>query len=207
MLVLLRIIFTGGFIYCVAQARKEAGQATAPDDLSNAFWLAMGVIVGLACAATWAPFLGAKVADPLTGGWTESPMQERKNYLLQLIRWGDKRAKHRLVRWLCFFEGIRAPWLPTAFILGLKNAQPSSWLEKIYATEVYRFNNSENCVQAFRVLQRHGVDPGIHPTPEVNVALASKDRQIAPDPAKLQVPPAPPPQRVARDKRIRLGRE
>lgn len=207
MLVLLRIIFTGAFFYCVVQARKDIGRPVAADDLSNAFWLAVGVLVGLAAAATWAPFLGAKVADPLTGGWTESPLEQSKNRLLQAIRWCDKRHKARLVRWLCFLEGIRAPWLPTAFILGLKNSRPGSWLEKVYAREVFRFNNSENCVAAFQALQRHGIDPGIHPSPDVNLALVSLDRRTAPERPVLEVPPAPPPAPVGRDKRIRIGKQ
>ena len=205
MLILLRIIFTAGFIYCIVQARKDAAQATAPDDLTNAFWLAIGVLTGLACAATWAPFLGAKVADPLTGGWTESPLEERKNRLLQAIRWLDKRKRHRLVRWLCFLEGVRAPWLPTAFIIGLKNARPGSWLEKVYAREVYRFNNTENCVAAFEILKRHGEDPGVHDSPEVNLALVGLDRGTAPERPPLVVPAATPPAKPRRDERIRIG--
>ena len=207
MLVILRIITTAGFIYCIVQARREAGQSSSPDDLTGAFWLAAGVLIGLACSATWAPFLGAKIADPLTGGWTESPLEERRNRLLQLIRWCDKRGKRSLVRWLCFLEGIRAPWLPTAFILGLKNAVPNSWLEKVYAREVYRFNHSHNCIAAWQALQRHGINPGVHPSPEVNIALAGLERRVAPDPVRLEVPPAPPPAHLNRDKRIRIGRE
>ena len=206
MLVLLRIIFTGLFLYCMWQAREDAPSATATDDLSVAFWLVLGIITGLACAAVWAPFLGAKVADPLTGGWTDSQLEERKNYLLQAIRWLDRRHKHALVRWLCFFEGIRAPWLPTAFILGLKNAKHDSWLEKIYAREVWRFNHTENCVRAFQVLQRHGIDPRPHNNNEVNIALVSLDRRVAPERTPLEVPPAPRAPTLERDERIRLGR-
>lgn len=205
MLVLLRIIFTGLFIFCIMQAHKDAPTATGTDDLSVAFWMAIGVLTGLVCAATWAPFLGAKIADPITGGWTDSPLDERKNYLLQVIRWCDKRHKTRLVRWLCFFEGIRAPWLPTAFLFGLKNAKPDTWLEKVYAREVWRFNHAENCVKAFEVLRRHGVDPRPHHNNEVNIALVSRDRRVAPERTPLEVPPAAPPPNLQRDQRIRIG--
>ena len=207
MLVLLRIVFTGLFIYCMLQARDDAPTAQGTDDLSVAFWLVIGVITGILCAATWAPFLGAKIADPLTGGWTDSQLDERKNYLLQMIRWFDKRHKAALVRWLCFIEGVRAPWLPTAFILGLKNAKPDSWLEKVYAREVWRFNHSENCVKAFEALQRHGIDPRPHHHNEVNIALVSRERRVTPDRPPMEVPPGPPAPKLERNERIRIGKQ
>lgn len=206
MLVLLRVIFTGLFIFCVAAARRDAAEPAPPDDLTHASWLVLGVLSGLACSAAWAPFLGAKIADPLTGGMVESPLRERKNRLLQLIRWCDKRHKSAAVRWLCFLEGVRAPWLPTAFILGLKNARRGSWLEKIYAAEVFRFSNAQNCAVAYDALQRRGIDPLPHPSPEVNIFIMSKERQARPEPGTLIVPPAPPPPPVERDRRIRLGK-
>ena len=206
MLVLLRIVFTSAFIYCIVEARRGAGQPTAIDDVSHAFWLAVAVIVGLACSATWAPYLGEKVAGPLTGGWTESHLDERKNLLLQLIRWCDKRHNARAVRWLCFFEGVRAPHLPTAFILGLKNSKSGSWLEKVYAREVWRFNHTENCVKAFLILQQHGINPGLHNNSEVNLALFTKERQVASERRPIEVPVAPPVQTLQRDTRIRIGK-
>jgi hypothetical protein len=53
MLVLLRIIFTGLFIYCIAQARDNARTNLAAGDMNNAFWVGAGVIVAIA-----ANFLG-----------------------------------------------------------------------------------------------------------------------------------------------------
>jgi hypothetical protein len=206
MLVLFRILFTAAFVYCVAQGRENARENLATGDLTNAFWVAAGVIAAIAAAIVWAPYLGSKVADPLTGGTINSPLDQRKNYLMQLIRWLDKKRKFpALVRWLCFVEGVRAPWLPTAFILGLAHSRPGSWLEKVYAREIFKFNNAENCMRAFHALQRHGIDPRPHANPDVNMVLMSLERSVAAEPGKLNVPAAPPSPPLQRDKRIRIG--
>lgn len=205
MLVLLRIVFTGLFLYCVVQARDNARNNLAAGDMENAFWVGVGVMVAIAAAIVWAPYLGEKVADPLTTGMVNSEFRERKNYLMQLIRWCDKKGHAAWVRWLCFIEAVRAPWLPTAYMLGMANSAEGSWLQKIYAREVFKFNNAEQCMRAFRILQRHGIDPRPHASPDVNVLLVSVDRTVAPDPGKLEVPKAPPPPAVERDNRIRIG--
>lgn len=205
MLVLLRIIFTGAFIYCVVQARENAANNLAGGDLNNAMWVALGVMAAIASAIVWAPYLGGKVADPLTGPMLTSEFIERKNLLLQLIRWCDKKGKSRWVRWLCFVEATRAPWLPTAYALGMANARPGSWLEKVYAREVFKFNNAEQCMKAFHILRRHGIDPRPHLSADVNMVLMSTERSVAADPQIVRVPPAPPPAPLERDKRIRIG--
>jgi hypothetical protein len=208
MLILLRIIFTGAFIYCIAQARENARTNLAAGDLNSAFWVGAGVFAAIASAIVWAPYLGAKVADPLTGGMVQTPPAERRNFIMWLVRWLDKREKHpALIRWLCFIEGVRAPWLPTGFAIGLDYAKPGSWLEKVYAREVFRFNNAENCLKAFHALTRHGIDPRPHPNPDVNLVLLSLERSAAAEPDKLEVPTAPPPPPLSRDKRIRIGTE
>src|SRR5688500_15427529 len=206
MLVLLRIIFTGAFLYCVLQARDNAQNNLVAGDLTNAFWVGIGVLLAIACAIVWAPYIGGKVADPLTGGMVNSDFVDHKNRLLKLIRWLE--AKERapgLIRFLCFLEGIRAPWLPTAFNIGLRHAKPGSWLEKVYAREVFKYNNAENCMRAFVALKRHGIDPRPHHSPDVNTVLLSIDRGPAPEPEIMHVPAAPPPPPLNRDKRIRLG--
>jgi hypothetical protein len=137
---------------------------------------------------------------------TNSNSAERRNWLMQFVRWLDKKNRHpALVRWLCFIEGVRAPWLPTAFIMGLTHSRPGSWLEKVYAREVFKFNNAENCLKAFQALQRHGIDPRPHKSADVNMVLVSLDRSVAPDPERMPVPEAPPPAQPKRDPRIRIG--
>ncbi|MGZ8900952.1 MAG: hypothetical protein ACXW3Z_12725 [Limisphaerales bacterium] len=206
MLVLLRIIFTGFFIYCAVQARDNARDNLLAGDMMNAFWVGAGVLTAIACAIVWAPYIGAKVADPLTGGLVNSASAERKNRLLQFIRWLDKKERApALIRWLCFIEGVRAPWLPAAFNIGLIHSRPGSWLERVYAKEVFRFNNAENCMRAFVALQRQGIDPRPHASPDVNTVLLSVQRAAAPDPEIMAVPQAPPPPPLKRDQRIRIG--
>jgi hypothetical protein len=206
MLIILRILFTSLFLYCVVEARDNARDNLVAGDMESAFWVGAGVLAAIACAIVWAPYLGGKVADPLTGGMVNSPSAERKNWLLQFIRWLDKKEKAPgLIRWLCFIEGVRVPWLPTAFNLGLVHSKPGSWLEKVYAKEVFRFNNAENCLRAFEALQRHGIDPRPHANPDVNTVLLSLDRGPAPEPEIMAVPPAPPPPPLKRDERIKIG--
>jgi hypothetical protein len=206
MMVLLRILFTGAFIYCALQARDNARDNLIAGDLANAFWVGVAVIMAIACAIVWAPYLGGKVADPITGGLTSAEYVERKNRLLQFIRWLEKKERgDRLIRWLCFVEGVRAPWLPTAFNIGLKHSKPGSWLEKIYARELFRFNNTENCIRAFSALMRHGIDPRPHPNPDVNSVLLSVDRAATPEQEKVPLAPAPPAPPLKRDGRIRIG--
>jgi hypothetical protein len=206
MLIILRVIFTGLFLYCVVQARDNALNNLEAGDMTNAFWVACGVISAIASAITWAPYLGSRIADPLTGGMINANSAERRNFLMLAVRWLDKKKKHpALVRWLCFIEGVRAPWLPTAFVIGMNHSRPGSWLEKVYAKEVFKFNNAENCLKAFQALQRHGIDPRPHRSPDVKLVLLSLDRSIAPDPAKMPVPEAPAPAVPARDPRIRIG--
>jgi hypothetical protein len=206
MLILLRLIFTGAFIYCIVQARDNARTNLEAGDLTNAFWVGAGVFAAIASAIVWAPYFGAKVADPLTGGMVNSPSAERKNFVMWLVRWLEKKEKHpALIRWLCFIEGVRAPWLPTGFAIGLAHAKPGSWLERVYAREVFRFNNAENCLRAFHALMRQGIDPRPHSNPDVNIVLMSLERSSAPEPQKLEVPTAPPPAPLARDQRIKIG--
>jgi hypothetical protein len=206
MLVILRILFSAGFLYCVVQARDNARNNLDAGDMTNAFWLACAVIVGIGAAATWAPYIGSRVAEPITGGMVNSSTAERRNLLLLAIRWLDKKKKAPwLVRWLCFVEGVRSPWLPGAFVIGMNHSRPGSWLEKVYAREVFKFNNAENCLKAYQALQRHGIDPRPHKNADVNTVLLSLDRSAAADPAKLAVPAAPPPTPPKRDPRIRIG--
>ena len=206
MLVILRILFTGLFFYCVVQARDNAQNNLVAGDMANAFWVGSGVLVAIACAIVWAPFIGGKIADPITGGMVNSDPIERPKRLLRLIRWLDKKERSpALIRYLCFIEGVRVPWLPTAFQLGLNHSKPGSWLEKVYAREVFRFNNVENCMRAFQVLQRHGIDPRPHNNPDVNTVLMSLERGSADTPEVMQVAPAPPPPTLKRNERIKIG--
>ncbi|MBM3839539.1 MAG: hypothetical protein FJ398_16540 [Verrucomicrobia bacterium] len=204
MLVLLRIIFGAALFYGLVTTRRYAGEHPESGDVMGAFNLAVCVILAVINALLWAPYFGAKIAEPLTGVITQSTYVERKNYLLRLLRWVQDRGWRRLTLLLAFLEGVHHPEQPAAFVMGLKNARRGSWLEKVFAREVFRFDNAQNCVLAFETLRRHGIDPRPHRNPEVNMLLISVERSVQPDPVKVSVRPAPPPPEPKRDPRIRL---
>ena len=204
MLGLLRILFGVGLVFAFQKVVENAQAAPETGDLANAFYLAVCVALAIANAVVWAPYFGEKISDPLTGVITRSTYIERKHFLLDLVRWLDSRGARRLALMVSFLEGVQHPDWPTAFVIGLKNAKPGSWLEKVFAREVFRFDNAQNCERAYQALRRHGIDPRPHHNPEINLLFVSIEREVKPVPGKLIVPPAPelPPPR--RNRRIRL---
>lgn len=206
MLILLRIVFGVALIYQLMEGGRSAPGTGEAGDLTGAYYLVVCVFLAILNALVWAPYLGAKVSGPLTGMITESTFVEGTNWVLRLIRWLDARRSRRAVTLLCFLEGIRHPAAPSAFVVGLNNARPGSWLEKVYAREVFRFNNTTHCVQAYLALKRHDIDPRPHPSQEVNIVLLSLERPARPDPAPMAVPAAPRPGPLKRNPRIRLFR-
>lgn len=187
------------------EARVNALDNPMYGDIANAYWVAVVVALAVANGIVWAPFLGEKVGDPLAGGTINAEYKEPKNWVLKLIRWLEAKGARGPARWLCFVEGVRKPFLPAAFLVGMNNARPGSWLEKIYAQEVFRFNNAQNCLIAYNILKRHGIDPRPHANPGVNLVLISQEHEIKPDPSVLNVPLAPEAPKPERDKRIKLG--
>jgi hypothetical protein len=204
MLIVLRIIFGAALFYEMTQGARSAPGAGAVGDMTGPFYMVICVVLALLNAVVWAPYLGAKLSAPLTGVLTEGTYIERSNWLLRLIAWLENRQYRRAVVACCFWEGVRHPDLPAAFVLGLRNSRAGSWFEKVYAREVFRFSNSQNCVQAFQALKRHGIDPRPHPSQEVNVALMSVDRAPRPEAQILPIPPAAQPEPPKRNPRIRL---
>src|SRR5688500_679513 len=106
MLIVLRIIFGVLAYWAFKQARMNAEMNPATGDLSNAYWTAGFVIVGLANAMVWAPYFGEKLADPLTGGTVNAEYKEPRNILMKLIRACEERGSRDLVCWLCFVQGV-----------------------------------------------------------------------------------------------------
>ena len=206
MLALFRLLFTGALIYGVVAVVRNANSAPQTGDLANAFWVAWCVIAGLCAALTWAPLVGEKVAGPITGLMTNARYVERKNGLMRLVRWLEGRRQRRLVRWLCFIEGVRHPWLPAPFVTGMNNCVPGSWIERAFAREVYRFNNVKQVVRAHEVLRRHGVTPPPHANAGVNIVLLSLHKAVAPPRPPMPVPPAAPPP-LRRNPRVQIFNE
>lgn len=204
MLIILRIIFGAAFLWVIKEGTAFAEANPTSGDLTSAAYVAVAVIIAIANAVVWAPYIGEKISDPLTGTITRSTYVERTNWLLKLIVWAQERRWPRVVLVLCFLEGIHYPDRPAPFVIGFKHARAGSWLEKVFAREVYRFDNAQNCIEASKALRQRGIDPGRHHNAEVNMVMMSLDRAAKPDPEKLIVPEhtAPPP--LKRNQRIRL---
>lgn len=203
-LVALRILFGAALAFGLSQVWQNEQVAPRTGDLANAFYLAVCVVLAMANAVVWAPYFADAVSGPLTGVMTNSTYVDRKNLPLLWIHWLDRRGLRRLTAWFCFLEGIRHPDRPAAFVIGLTNARRGSWLEKVYAREVFRFDNAQNCLLAYEALRRHDIDPRPHHNPEVNMLLMSLEREVRPATEPVPIPPAPPPAPLKRDRRIRL---
>lgn len=204
MLIILRILFAFGLWYFYSQARTNAQLHPDTGDIANAGYLALCVIMAILNAVVWAPFLGARISEPITGALTSGAVADHRNRLLQLIYWLQEHHCRRLTLLACFLEGIRYPWLPSAFVIGFKNAPPGSWWEKIFAREVFRFNNTQNCVVAYQALKRHGIHPGSHRNAEISLVLLALEREPRPDAEIIPLPAAPKTMPVKRDSRIQL---
>jgi hypothetical protein len=204
MLILLRIVFGAALLYEMEEGVRAAATSTGAGDTTGAYYLAICVAIGILNALVWAPYLGDKVSGPLAGMITESTYVEQRNWVLAMIRWLDARKYRRLVLAASFLEGIRHPNSPTAFLVGFNNARQGSWLEKVYAREVFRFNNTQKCVEAYQALRRRGIDPRPHHNQEVNILLLSLEKPPRPEAPIVPVPPAPPAAPVQRNPRIRL---
>ena len=165
---LLRWISLGALLYGFYEVARTTPEDLRAGDLTHAFWLAYCVVLGLVSALLWVPVFADRLLGAPTDGTRDTGLADPPGRLLGLIRRLDARGSRRLARWLCFLEGVRHPWRPAPFVIGMKNARPGSWLEVVYAREVYRFTNVDNCVRAYQVLRRHGRAPGPHPRDEVN---------------------------------------
>jgi hypothetical protein len=206
MMFLLRMGFAFAFVYCAMQAQGDPARASMSGDLDSAFWLACTVVCAVFSAIVWAPFLGEQMADPITGGMTNSEYREPKQWTLALIRHCERHDMKKAACYLCFLQGVRRPWLPSAFLIGLRNAEPGSWFEKVFAREVYRFNNVENTIRAYKILLAHGVEPAPHKNPGVNVILSKLEASDTPDPEMIAMRRGGTPA-VKRNRKIQIGVE
>jgi hypothetical protein len=204
MVVLLRIVFTGGFILLLARMHQES-KTSLDADLAAAANLALAIIVGIVAACTWAPVLGARLASPVTDVLTDGTVTRYRPGLMRWIHWAEVRGKRRLTLFLCFLEGIISPDLPGHFIVGMNHAKPGSWLEKVFAREVYGFSNLRQCLRAYDILRlRHDTDPGPHRSAEVDLALFSQGHEVRPETPPLELPTQPPPPKPLKNQRIKL---
>ena len=204
MLALLRVVFGLAFVYEMVEGAKSAPGAGEAGDVTVGAYMVVCVGLAILNALVWAPYLGAKVSGPLTGVITESTYVQRANWVLDLLRWCDARRFRRTTVALSFWEAVRHPNLPTPFVIGFRNARPDSWFEKVFAREVFRFNHTQNCVQAYLALKRHGIDPRPHANQEVNIILLSLSRPPRPEAGIVPVAAAAKAAPLQRNPRIQL---
>jgi hypothetical protein len=205
-LLLVRIPLTLLFGYWFFKALYRYSELSGGDII---MLLAYGLFGSIVLAILWAPVIGEKLSDPLTSTITkETSLPPQTNTLVQSIGQLQSRGFHRPALVLVFLEGIRHPKLPQAALLGLRSARPGSFLERCFAKEVYRFNNIQNCLHAYKILkERHGITLPAHQHPEVNLAILALNRKPPPEPAKLHVKPAATPPPAERNPRIKLFEE
>lgn len=204
MLILFRVVFGLLFLHVVRLALDNAAQAPMTGDLANAAYLGIALLLAIANAAVWAPFFGARLADPITGTFTDGTYLESRNLLLQAIRLCRRKGWQNCALAIAVMEGVLHPERPAAFVAGLQSARPGSRWERIFALELWRFDNIQTCRRAFEILQQHGLDPRPHHNQEVNLTLLALDRPPAPEPKPLPITIHALPPEPKRDHRIQL---
>jgi hypothetical protein len=204
MLVILRILFGAALVYALTMGAESAPGSGEVGDMTGPLYMVICVVLGILNALVWAPYLGAKLSMPLTGMLTSGEYVESTNWVSRGIHWAGRHRLRRLALFLCFWEGVRHPNSPFPFVAGLGHAREGSWLEKVFAREVFRFNNIQHCVRAYQALRRQGITPKTHPSQEVNAALLALDRPPRPEAEVLAVPPAPEAEAPKRNPQIRL---
>jgi hypothetical protein len=173
MLALARWILTGLFVWLLGVASGPDGGGAAAD-VDGAIWMGVAIGVGMLAALCWAPVLSGAVAGRVGDLAEDGSGEEERNRLMGLAGGLAGRGWRRLALLAAFLEGVRHPDLPAAFHLGMGLAKPGTWLEKVFAKEVWRFSNLTLCLRAHEILtQRHGIDPGPHARDQVNDALKS----------------------------------
>lgn len=204
MLLALRILFPLAFVLCLLKGAALNGPASAAWDVNSLFYAALALFTALGTGLAWAPYVGEKIAEPLTSILTSGEAVEGENHLVKLINALLKRGWRRTALWLCFAESLRHAHAPAAPWIGLKSSKAGSWLEREFAWMVYRFNHAQHCVEAWRILKRHGIQPPQHHDPMVQLFIQADEQPPNEPRASLMLQPAPPPPRLRRDPRIRL---
>lgn len=172
MLILWRILFGAALVVVLSRMFQDSGAGSV--DPTSGGYMALAVILGLANAIAWAPWIGEKLTTPLDTLYLPETGEPPTNRLLALARRAEERGRRRLALTLAFIECVRHPAFLPGFALGLRNARPGSRLERLFAWEVYRFSSIDQCLAAWRVLRRHGIEPPPHPDERVQHALLAE---------------------------------
>lgn len=188
MINLLRIVVSGFWLYLIAKAAENARVDLPGGDLTNAYYLAGVLIVGLLMGALWTPYIAEGLCGNLTNTFTEGAVELPERPLRRFRERAQKKGNRRTLVFACVLEAIFHPNLPSGYLIGMRNAKRGSWLEKMFAREVYRFDNQQNCVEAKEVLQRHGLGVGRHWSEEINLGILAGRKRNRPAPPTLSLP-------------------
>ncbi len=204
MLLIFRILFPLGFVLCLLKGAAMSSGAKTGWDVDGLFYAVLALFMAMGTGMVWASYLGEKIAEPLTNMLTSGNVIEGENHVARLINALFKRGWRRMALCVCFLESLRHPHAPSVPWVGLKNSPPGSWLEREFAWMVYRFSNAQHCVEAYRVLRRHGIKPGLHADPMVMLFIQADEQLPKEAHAPMAIPPAGPAPALQRDPRIRL---
>lgn len=170
------------------------------------FSMAVLLVLGLLNAIVWTPYIGAKIADPISGMFTRSSFSWNRSKIYKYILKLESRNKYKTAAWVAYFYGFRRPNEPEIFYSGMRNAMPDSYLQKYFAQRVYHFLNARRCLEAYSILKSLGWEPARHREQSINrlimVHFAEKKQELP----KFQIPNIPPPSELVRNTNITLPR-
>jgi hypothetical protein len=205
MLIILRILITGALVYVFDQMKEQGSGATISGDLTRAFYMGIVLVLAILMAAVWAPYLGEKIANPITGELTCGSYSLHRRWLPRMIQWFDTHRWKRMALFCCILEGLDNPDYQVPFITGLRQTRPGSWWERVFALEVFRFGNAQNSLKAADILRdRHQIVLDEHDQASITMALRKRERLAAPPRAPKPLPKAPVTKKPKRNQRIRL---
>jgi len=203
MLTILRIFFTSAFCYVMWRGAQE-GHGPGAGDTTGAYYMGISVILAIGTGIVWAPAVGAMVVAPLDATLTCGSFVVEEHKGLRLVYWLIKRKHRRLAVFFCLVEAVNRPDWPTSYNIGMRHAKRGSRLERIFAKEVWRFDNVQNALLAHEALQRHGIEPPAHTNSLVMWQLALREQKEIPMRDPIAVPPSGPPPPLKRNPLIKL---
>jgi hypothetical protein len=205
MLIILRILITGALVYVFDQMKEQGSGTHISGDLTQAFYMGIVLVLAILMAAVWAPYLGEKIANPITGEMTCGSYSLHRRWLPRMIQWFDTHRWKRMALICCILEGLDNPDFQVPFITGLRQTRPGSWWEKVFALEVFRFSNAQNSLKAADILRdRHQIVLNEHDQASIMMALRKRERIAAPPRTPKPLPKAPLTEKPKRNQRIRL---
>ncbi|MCS1407261.1 MAG: hypothetical protein M2R45_00418 [Verrucomicrobia subdivision 3 bacterium] len=122
MLIILRIVITGTLIYVFREMHAHGAIANISGDLTQAFFMSIVLVLAILLAVVWVPFLGEKIADPLTGELISGSFANHRRWLPRLIRWAKTHRYRRLTLFCSILEGLNNPDFPMPFTHSLGRA-------------------------------------------------------------------------------------